>query len=237
MMLHKTGVTVQQQSNVESWGKFNLGRRLFTHMADYDFAMAKLLDSLIPKKKVIVEYGCGDGIWLEYLAKKHSGKQFIGVEWNKKLYSYALNKRIQPAHNRDELRSEVTLYNEDATCFCVDCDLWYAFGVVEHFNESSDVMRLWTQHLSPNGFAVVTAPNLLNTLYVAERCKLPLEQLEGKDEVVVDLYGFEQLWSHNRFLKKVMDAGLEILMFRIMEEMPNERGMLTVAFKRGEKFG
>ena len=228
MRLHETGLTVQRQSDVEAWSKFNLGRRLFTRMADYDFAIANLLNALIPKKKVIAEYGCGDGVWLEYLAKEHPEKQFIGVEWNDKLFEYAKTKRLNNLRN-------VELFCCDATKFSVECDLWYAFGVVEHFNEASAVMRMWTKHLHPNGFAVVTAPNLLNSLYVAERFRMPLERLEGKDEVVVDVYGFEQLWSHNIFLRKVMDAGLEILLFRIIEELADERAMLTVAFKRGEK--
>ena len=228
MKLHQTNLQVKRQSDVDEWGKFNLGRRLFTHMAAYDFALAALLKAVVANKNVVAEYGCGDGIWLQYLAKEFPHKTFVGVEWNQKLYDYAKTKRLKNVDN-------VELYRRDATKYCVDCDVWYAFGVVEHFNEAADVMRLWTEHLSPNGFAVVTAPNLLNTLYVAQRNRLSLDKLVGKDEVVVDLYGFEQLWSHNTFLKKIMDAGLEILVFRIMEELPTERNMLAVAFKRGEK--
>jgi len=197
-------------------------------MADYDHCIASLLTALSAKKQVIAEYGCGDGIWLEYLARQNARKTFIGVEWNEKLWRYAKDKRLKDYGN-------VELHHADATKFAVNCDMFYAFGVVEHFDESSDVMKLWTKALSPNGFAVITAPNLLNTVYNSRRFKMKIEDLLDTDEVIVDAYGFEQLWSHNRFLKKIMDAGLEILMFRILEELKTERPMLAVAFKRDNK--
>ena len=221
-------MTVTRQSSKEAWSNFNVGRKLFTYMADYDRNMARLLTGICQKKQVIVEYGCGDGIWTEYLAKQFPTKQFIGVEWNENLAQYARVKRFQNLKN-------VEFHQEDATQFYVDCDLFFAFGVVEHFDEASNVMKKWTEHLSPNGFAVITAPNLLNSLHNVRRHKLTLEEIESKDEVVVTSYGFEQLWSHNVFIKKVMDAGLELLLFRIIEELKSERPMLAVAFKREKK--
>jgi hypothetical protein len=105
---------------------------------------------------------------------------------------------------------------------------------VEHFSNATDVIKAWTDHLSPNGFAVITVPNLLNTLYASERARIRVEDLLYKDEVVVEAYGFEQLWSHNTFVKKVMAAGLELLFFRIIDEI-DEKPLLVVAFKRPEK--
>lgn len=221
-------MTVTRQSTREAWSNFNVGRKLFTYMADYDRNLARLLTGICQTKKVIVEYGCGDGIWTEYLAKQFPKKQFIGVEWNQNLADYARTKRFKGLSN-------VTLYQEDATQFYVDCDLFFAFGVVEHFNEASDIIKHWTNHLSPNGFAVITAPNLLNSIYNSRRFKLSLEEIQDKNEVIVNAYGFEQLWSHNTFLQKIMDAGLEILLFRILEEQPSERSMLAVAFKRPKR--
>jgi len=220
---------VTRQSTKEAWSNYNVGRRLFTLMPDYDRYIASVLEQTVRNKQTIVEYGCGDGLWLEYLGKRFPKKKFVGVEWNKLLFDYARNKRLNGLKN-------VAIFNADATQFRVNCDMFFAFGVVEHFNEASDVIGNWTQHLTSNGFAVITAPNLLNYLYNSRRFKLKLEDMMGEDEVVVDAYGFEQLWSHNKFLKKIVDAGLEILLFNIVEEI-DERPMLVVAFKRGEKLG
>lgn len=221
--------TVSRQSNVEAWSNYNVGRRLFTLMPDYDHYIADLLSQLIRNKEFIVEYGCGDGIWLEYLAKKFPGKQFMGIEWNRRLVDYGELKRLKDFAN-------VTVDCRDATKYAVPCDMYFAFGVVEHFQNATEVMQKWTMKLSPNGFAVITVPNLLNYIYNNRRFNLKFEDMFGKNEVVVDAYGFEQLWSHNAFLKKIMDAGLEILFFRIVEEI-DERPMLVIAFKRGEKLG
>jgi 2-polyprenyl-3-methyl-5-hydroxy-6-metoxy-1,4-benzoquinol methylase len=118
--------------------------------------------------------------------------------------------------------------------------MFFAFGVVEHFSNATEVIRKWTEHLSPNGFAVLTVPNLLNAIYTSNRVNLPLEKILYEDEVVEESYGFEQLWSHNMFIRKVIDAGLEILLFRVIDELETEKPLLIVAFKRlkrGEKLG
>lgn len=228
MTLHAIESEVHQQSNKEQWSQFNYGRTLFQPIAkDYDNYMAILLTEIVKNKKVIAEYGCGDGIWLEYLAKKFPGKQFIGLEWNNHLVKYAKEKRVKNLKN-------VTIHQKDITKYSVDCDFLFAFGVMEHFDNATNVLRNWVDHLTSNGFALITVPNLLYTTYVHFRHKIPLEKLQGKDEMLVEAYGFEWLWSHNTFLKKIMDAGLEVLLYRIVEEM-KERGQLVVAFKRGDK--
>jgi len=227
VMLHPTGLSEQRQSIQDLWSEFNLGRTLFSQFPDYDRYIADLLCQLIRNKQTIVEYGCGDGVWLEYLAKLYPNKTFVGVEWNQTLMEYARDKRFKNLLN-------VKLYHEDATKFCVNCDCYFSFGVVEHFSNATDVIRAWTEYLSPNGFAVITVPNLLNTLYASERARIRVEDLLYKDEVVVEAYGFEQLWSHNTFVRKVMDAGLELLFFRIVDEI-EERPLLAVAFKRSVK--
>ncbi len=226
-MLEPAKLKGKRQSDREAWSTLNVGRTLFTNMPGYDRCLAEVLVQLIQykSKQTICEYGCGDGIWLEYLADLFPDKNFVGVEWNKQILAYAQEKRVKNVKN-------VKLYRKDATKYFVDCDLLYGFGVVEHFSNSVEVMRQWTEHLSPNGFAVLTVPNLLNSIYISRRFQLPLEQVLYKDEVPTDVYGLTQLWSHNTFLKKIMDAGLEMLYFKVIDELETEKPMLAVAFKR-----
>jgi len=228
--LHPTTPKIKLQSKKEKWSTFNYGRSLFKgHVKPYDIFMAEMLSELVSKKQVIAEYGCGDGIWLEYLAQKFPEKQFIGLEWNERLVEYAKEKRVKNLEN-------VTIHQVDITEHCVDCDFLFALGVMEHFDNATSVVKNWVDHLAPNGFALITVPNLLHTIYVYFRHKIPLEKLQGKDEMIAGAYGFEWLWSHNTFLRKVMDTGLEVLLYQIVEES-SERGQLIVAFKRTDKKG
>lgn len=228
MVLRHVNLKVKRQSTKEKWSAFNLGRSLFMgEIKRHDHYIAGLLSGIVEKKKVIVEYGCGDGVWLEYLGTQFPDKTFIGVEWNDRLADYAEKTRLKNLQN-------VRVHREDATKVSVDCDFFFALGVVEHFDSATCVVKNWVQHLSPNGFTLMTVPNLLHWPRVANRHNIPLVKVRGKDEVTVKAYGFEQLWSHNTFLKKVMDAGLEILLYRIVEET-SQRPQLVVAFKRGDK--
>jgi len=223
--LHSSKVTLKRQSNKQAWSTFNLGRKLFTTIPAFDHYLTDLLSEICNNKQRVVEYGCGDGIWLEYLAQKFPDNQFVGVEWTDRLYEYAKNIRLKNLQN-------IKLYHKDATTISVDCDFFYSLGVLEHFSDAVAVLKSWTEHLAPNGFALTIVPNLLNTIYNMQRFQLTLDQLKGKKEVVHNCYGFEQLWSHNTILKIVMEAGLEVLLFRVVEENKKERPMLIVAFKR-----
>jgi len=227
--LHATESMVKRQSKKEEWNHFNLGRKLFeTNITRYDRFICNLLSALTFTKKMIAEYGCGDGIWLEFLGKRFPDKKFVGIEWNQRLADYAVKHRL---HNVDN----VTIHVCDATETSVDCDFFYNFGLIEHFDDATNVIRNWATHLEPDGVALMTVPNLLSFIYHIVRFNLTLEQLLGKTEVTVEDYGLTHLWSHNVFIKKVMDAGLEIKWFQIVEVLPVMRPSLVIAFKRADK--
>ena len=228
-LLQRTNLSMPQ-SDKAAWSQFNVGRSLLTTPAlvDYDNFIARLLSGLIRKSDVVAEYGCGDGIWLQYLAKMFPKKQFIGVEWNRRLVRYARQQRLKK-------RSNVTVFQKDATKFSVECDFFFAFGVIEHFRDSTVVLKSWVEALKPNGFVVITVPNLLNWGRVVARHGLKLEDIKDKDLVATKAYGFEWLMSPNTFLKVLMDAGLEVVLFRWLEELPSERSLLGIARKRARE--
>jgi 2-polyprenyl-3-methyl-5-hydroxy-6-metoxy-1,4-benzoquinol methylase len=113
--------------------------------------------------------------------------------------------------------------------------MFYGLGFIEHFSNPVQVLKHWTEHLSPNGFAVLTVPNLLNSIYISKRFQLPLNEVIYKNEVSTDVYGLTQLWSPNVFVKKIMSAGLEMLYFKVIDELESEKPLLAVAFKRPKK--
>ena len=228
-LLRRTNLDMPQ-SDKAAWSQFNVGRRLFAlpALADYDNYLSQLLSGLIAKSEVVAEYGCGDGIWLEYLGKLFPKKRFIGVEWNRRLVWYARQQRLKKLKN-------VTVFQKDATKISVECDFFFAFGVIEHFENSTLVLKSWVKTLSPNVFVVITVPNLLNWKRVTTRHGLKLEDIKDKDSVATKAYGFEWLMSPNTFLKTLIDAGLEVVLFRWLEELPSERSLLAIAGKRARK--
>jgi len=225
-LLRATGIKLKAQSNVEAWGQFNVGRQLFKTkgLELYDRNMARLLENIVSRANVVCEYGCGDGVWLKFLAEKFREKKFVGLEWNKNLAAYA-RKRVKKLGN-------VKIFRRDASKIAVRCDCFFAFGVIEHFSDTPAVLGKWVEHLTPGGFTVITVPNLLNWERAVKRHGLKLDDIKDKDLVATGTYGFELLMSPNTFLKVLINAGLEVMFFRLLEELPAEKSLLAVAGKR-----
>lgn len=207
-----------KKSDPEKWSDFNLGRPLFytPGVEEYDRRMARALQLSIRNAEIIVDYGCGDGLWLEYLARNNPARSFIGVEWNEKLFSYAEMNRGLGLKNVKLVRADMS---EPEGIH--GCDFFFCFGGIEHFSVSEEVLKKWVDKLSPGGGCIITAPNILSEDWLRTRCGIDPETVRGKDKIATDSYGYEEIWSPSYFLGMVMNAGLEVLEYRWLDELPD----------------
>ena len=221
-----------RKSKKELWSGFNLGRALFTvpHMVEYDMYIVRKLQRLLKGKQKAVEYGAGDGIWLEYMAKNNPHREFVGVEWNERAYNYCVEVRGLGLENLDFICADMSEPEG-----VVECDVCWSFGGIEHFSEPWRVLKAWVDKLSPDGLCFLTAPNLLNRRRVERRFGFSPKQYLGKDRLTTEDYGYSEIWAPNYFTKVAMDAGLEVLEVGEISCLEEEKPRYVLGLKRSDK--
>lgn len=228
-----------KKSDVRKWDGFNIGRALFKGpLQEYDVFMARALQGILKGKDTVpgyicdpvvaVEYGCGDGVWLRYLARNNPHKKFIGVEWNDSLYNYCLR---QPSmENLEFVQADIS---EPEGIF--DCDVCWSTGGIEHFSEPVTVLSAWVDKLTPDGVCFLTVPNLLNREWLKSRHGIPTSVYLGKDQIITDGYGYAELWAPNHFIEIAMASGLEVMEMGVISCLKAEKPLYLKGIKRSDK--
>lgn len=220
------------KSKKELWAGFNMGRVLFhtPKLEEYDRFLAKTFQSLIKGKKVVVEYGCGDGAWLEYLAANNPSRVFFGVEWEDTLHEYSVNVRSPGLDNLVFLQADMSEPEG-----ILECDVCWSLGGIEHFSEHIAVLRAWVDKMNPDGICFLTVPNLMNREWIQNRHNIPPDVYLGEDRVVTDSYGYAEMWSPNYFIKVAMEAGLEVMEVGEISILDFEKPLFLKGLKRRDK--
>jgi len=222
-------VTPMKKSDVNKWNNFNMGRTLFKPvLQEYDVFMARVLQGMLKDKDTAVEYGCGDGIWLRYLARNNPHKNFIGVEWNDSLYNYCVK---QPT--MDNLGFVQADISEPEGVF--ECDVCWSTGGIEHFSEPVTVLGAWVDELAPDGVCFLTVPNLMNRELLQRRHGMSPDVYLGKDLLITDDYGYQEIWAPNHFIKIAMEAGLEVMEMGVISCLESEKPLYLKGMKRSDK--
>ncbi len=126
----------------------------FNHIAHNYFK--KQFKNLETKNKKILEVGCGNSVWLPYFAKEF-GMQLYGLDYSE----------IGCSQERKILEREKLA----GTIYCADLfstpqellnsfDFVVSFGVVEHFKDTSQVIKQLSLFLKPGGTLITFIPNL-----------------------------------------------------------------------------
>lgn len=109
------------------------------------------------KSKSIIEIGCGNSIWLTYFNRTF-GMQVAGIDYSE--FGCQQTKKIL---DRDGVIGEVTL----ADLFHPPADLKEkfdaacSFGVIEHFEDTTDVIKRIASFVKPGGLVFTTIPNMV----------------------------------------------------------------------------
>lgn len=116
--------------------------------------LLKGIDRFNPES--ILEIGCGNSVWLPYLAKKRNLRVF-GLDYSEEGCELA--------------RKRLAAENVDGTVFCGDLfkmdiegigqfDFVYSMGVVEHFPNLGNVLSRLLKFVKPGGVLLTEVPNL-----------------------------------------------------------------------------
>lgn len=141
--------------------KKNDGSKLFKGWVPSTYealCLEKMLSDEIEKyqPKRVLEIGCGNSTWLPYLAKKYN-IQVTGIDYSKTGCDLA----------KARLKAEAV----DADVYCMDLyaenteeigqfDLVYSLGLIEHFENTEDIIKQLLKFVKPGKRLLTEVPNL-----------------------------------------------------------------------------
>jgi len=104
----------------------------------------------------LLEFGCGNSNWLPYFAGNF-GFRVSGIDYSEKGFELAKEKLLSCGLSGDiHLLDFFTL----PTGFTGSFDVVLSFGVVEHFQNPSQVLRMFAETLKPGGFLATMVPKM-----------------------------------------------------------------------------
>lgn len=144
------------------------------------------------QSKTILEVGCGAGFSADYLYGRY--EKFIGVDYADKLIRYA---------NSHHARDEVEFHASDIREFQPPhpCDIVVMIGVLHHFDDIPEVLKLILPMVKPGGWLIANEPQPGNPLVqLARRIRKSVDSSYSDDQLTL---------SHDDLMKLYQDVGLQ----------------------------
>lgn len=127
----------------------------------------KLFQKILPLRLIhqprILDVGCGNGRWAEFLAGHYEKFTYLGIDSSKKLLKLASSKAIFGERSEDLSLREfnlLTLREKAEPPIFGQFDIVVAFGVLHHvpsFQLRHQLMELLVANVKPGGLIMVTA--------------------------------------------------------------------------------
>lgn len=120
-----------------------------------DYRFAKLFHAVLPRRQALaLEPGAGASIWLTYMVKQF-GYRVVGLDYSR-LGCEMLAKNLGAARER-ALVIEGDIFQD---CFPDHTfDVIFSNGLIEHFTDYLQVLRVFTRWLKPDGILLTFVPN------------------------------------------------------------------------------
>ena len=111
--------------------------------------------------KSILEIGCGNSFWLPYVAKV-SGATIAGIDYSESGCKHA-RRNLESAGVSGSIFCIDIL--EDNTDKIGQYDLVYSLGVIEHFSDTENILKKFSEFVKPGGVLLTEVPNLKNSFH------------------------------------------------------------------------
>ncbi|HQU99888.1 MAG: class I SAM-dependent methyltransferase [Bacteroidia bacterium] len=115
----------------------------------------KFFDTVTTNDKLLLEVGCGNSVWLPYLAKQY-GFKIYGLDYSN--YGCETERAIL---KRDFVEGEIIIgdmFNPPVNLLN-KFDFVISMGVIEHFSDTTQVVKSLSSFLKPDGVLITTLPN------------------------------------------------------------------------------
>ena len=148
----------------------------------------EILKQLSWKNKLVLEVGCGSGLFASSVAKKDA--IVLGIDFSK--------KGIELAKKKYQM-SNLEFLHQDVKDVKGKYDVIVSIGTLEHMDNPLTTLRLMKKHLKSKGKIIITSPNWSNPRgYIL----LPLYYLFNAPITLADLHYFTPL-DFEKWAKKL----------------------------------
>lgn len=187
----------------KKWGKFDISKFKYqSFLTDrwvlYHKSLIEKYLKKMNKNSVFLEAGCGLGHWCFYVSENYKIKS-IGVDVAqrtiRRLNDYCNN-------NKNNLVSFLVDDLNNSKLKNDYCDMFISLGVIEHFKDSTPMMKTLYRLVRPGGMGIITVPNV----YCMQTFTRPVLQSLGKWSV-----GYEKSFSAKSLRKIALSVGFEII--------------------------
>jgi len=167
--------------------------RNYSYRVTMDFIHSLLKDA---KGKSMLEIGCGSSGWLPYFRKRYeleiSGLDYSEVGCEVAEENLRMQKLdFQAIYCKDFLDSNFSLNRK--------FDFIFSYGVVEHFENTAEILAIFNKLLNPGGKLITLVPNLKGLNGYVTRKSMP------------EIYALHKVMTNKELRKFHMDAGLSIV--------------------------
>lgn len=121
------------------------------------------IDAVLRKKgySTLIEVGCGSSGWLPYFAGKYDLK-VSGIDYSEVGCRLAEENLKMLGVNYDEIICK-DIFEPECTGG-KQYDVVFSYGVVEHFDNPAEIIKIFSNFLSPGGTMITLVPNLNGTM-------------------------------------------------------------------------
>lgn len=172
--------------------------------------MKEILKEILWKNKLVLDVGCGTGLFAYMVAKK-GAKKVVGID-----YSNEAIKIARESHRHQNLQYS----NIDVKSIKEKYDVIVSIGTLEHMDDPLKILKIMKSHLAPNGKIIITSPNwtnprgyILMTLFLLFNSPITLADLHYQTPIDFQNYAnklkmnlkwktIDKSWAHGEILIK-----------------------------------
>jgi 2-polyprenyl-3-methyl-5-hydroxy-6-metoxy-1,4-benzoquinol methylase len=116
----------------------------------------------------LLEIGAGSSAWLPYFHKKYN-LRVSGLDYSE-VGCRILEENLKLLHVPFEeiINEDIFKWNSDERY-----DIIFSYGVIEHFNEPKEILKICRDHLKPRGIIITLIPNLQGIMGFLTKTFLP----------------------------------------------------------------
>jgi SAM-dependent methyltransferase len=123
----------------------------------------RIVDKYVPRYDTVLEAGCGTGRWMFYIHNKFGTRKIIGIDFSKNSLSIINQLKKRRGFPMELIRGDlfkIPLQDESIS-------LVLSFGVVEHFEDPSVIIKEMHRVLKKKGTMILVVPN--KNMYQSEK--------------------------------------------------------------------
>jgi 2-polyprenyl-3-methyl-5-hydroxy-6-metoxy-1,4-benzoquinol methylase len=179
-------------------------------------------------KMTLLEVGCARSRWLPYFHQQF-GCEVYGLDYSEVGCQQARNILTDLGVDGEIIQRDLFADPQDKSEFF---DVVVSFGLVEHFEDTSQCILALTKYLKPQGIIITLIPNMIGLRgFLVKRLNRPFFDMH----ILLDLFNLEE--AHQKVGLKILSAQYFVCAAPFIIDLPNvkEENIFSQFLKLGLK--